>query len=165
MEHIWLNFFSKYKLNLKLKKLSKERWQTALLTHEVWEWALVAPGKAGAEVKYEEEGVKAELSRTTDWSRGRAPGQREDTTRVQGKGYDPTFISRQTVTLTGRDEKPRANRPTEKLIQQTRPDAIQQPGLWESGGIKRRGTFNVIQWDTTAEKVYYMLETMLEIHS
>ena len=33
-----------------------------------------------------------------------------------------------------------------------------------SGGIKR-GTFNVIQWHTTAEKVYYMLETMLEIHS
>ena len=124
-------FFSKYKLNLKLKKLSKQRWQPAVLSHEVWKWALMMPGKAGAEVKYEKEGVKAELSRTTVWPKGRAPGQREDTTRVQGKGYDPTFISRQTVTLTGRDEKPRAKRPTEKLIQQTRPDAIQQPGPWE----------------------------------
>ena len=95
MEHSWLNFFfSKYKLNLKLKKLFRERWQPAVLTHEVWEWALMAPGKAGAEVKYEEEGVKAELGWTTDWPRRGAPGQREDTTRAQGKGYDPTFISR-----------------------------------------------------------------------
>ena len=54
----------------------------------------MAPGKAGAEVKYEEEGVKAELGWTTDWPRRGAPGQREDTTRAQGKGYDPTFISR-----------------------------------------------------------------------
>lgn len=35
---------------------------TAALTHEVWECTLEAPGKALAEVKYSEEGAKAELS-------------------------------------------------------------------------------------------------------
>ena len=49
----------------------------------------MAPGKAGAELKYEEEGVKAELGWTTDRPRGGAPGQREDTTRVQGRDMIP----------------------------------------------------------------------------
>ena len=82
MEHIGLNFFfSKYKLNLKLKKLSKQRWQPAVLSHEVWEWALVTPGKAGAEVKYEKEGVKE------SWAQPDHRLTQRKGTRTEGRHY------------------------------------------------------------------------------